>query len=37
MLLLFVPKFSAQQFAGVIGDLSEPLFQCLAMLLVQMI
>ena len=29
MLLLFVPKFSSQQLAGIVGNLSEPLFQCL--------
>ena len=31
MLLLFVPEFASQQFAGVVGNLSEPLFQRLAL------
>lgn len=30
MLLLFVPKFSSQQFAGVVGNLFQPLLQCLS-------
>src|SRR5450830_966379 len=35
MLLLFVPEFAAQQFAGVVRDLLQPLFQGLAMFTVQ--
>lgn len=30
MLLLFVPEFAPQQFAGVVRDLLQPLFQGLA-------
>ena len=35
MLLLFVPEFASQQLAGVVRDLSQPLFQGLAVLLVE--
>lgn len=37
MLLLFVPKFSSQEFAGVIGNLSEPLLQGLMLFVIQYI
>lgn len=35
MQLLFVPEFAAQQFGGIVRDLLQPLFQCLAVLAVE--
>ena len=34
-LLLFIPEFAAQQFARVIGNLPQPLFQSLAPLAIE--